>query len=84
MPFTYPITSTGCVFPVAPGTHDHILLYCPSGPQRWKEVRNRLSSNYAGHSNPDNDSKGPWRSIRVSAQGFRLGFKLVIKSVTDT
>ncbi len=50
--------------------HDHILVYAPAGPQRWREVRNRLND-AGGSSNPDNDPKGPWRSIPFSAQGYR-------------
>lgn len=50
--------------------HDHILVYAPSGPQRWKDVRNRLGDG-GGYSNPDNDPRGSWRSIPFSAQGFR-------------
>jgi adenine-specific DNA-methyltransferase len=52
-------------------SHDDILIYAPSGPQAWKQYRNKLPSNDAGFSNPDNDSRGPWRSIPFSAQGFR-------------
>jgi len=50
--------------------HDHILVYAPSGPQRWKDTRNRLNDE-GGYSNPDNDLRGSWRSIPFSAQGFR-------------
>src|SRR5580698_8453231 len=42
--------------------HDHILVYAPTGPQRWKDVRNRLDDE-GGYSNADSDPKGPWRSI---------------------
>ncbi len=50
--------------------HDHILVYSPSGAGSWKDVRNRLDDE-GGYSNPDNDAKGPWRSIPFSAQGYR-------------
>lgn len=50
--------------------HDHILVYAPSGAQRWKDVRNRLGDK-GGYSNPDSDSRGSWRSIPFSAQGYR-------------
>jgi adenine-specific DNA-methyltransferase len=50
--------------------HDHILVYAPAGPGRWKDVRNRLADE-GGYSNPDNDPRGPWRSIPFSAQGYR-------------
>ena len=52
--------------------HDHILLYAAKGALHWKNVRNRLPSRDTGYTNPDNDPRGPWRSIPFSAQGFRL------------
>ena len=52
-------------------SHDDILVYAISGPQVWKSVRNRLPPNDAGYGNPDNDSRGQWRSIPFSAQGYR-------------
>jgi adenine-specific DNA-methyltransferase len=50
--------------------HDHILVYAPAGPQKWKDTRNRLDDE-GGYSNADSDPKGPWRSIPFSAQGYR-------------
>lgn len=50
--------------------HDHVLVYAPSGPQSWKDVRNRLGDE-GGYSNTDNDPRGQWRSIPFSAQGYR-------------
>jgi len=52
-------------------SHDYILVYAPSGPADWAQIRNRLSATEAGYSNPDNDLRGPWRSIPFSAQGWR-------------
>jgi len=52
-------------------SHDHILLYTKHGAVEWKDIRNRLPPNERGYSNPDNDIRGPWRSIPFSAQGFR-------------
>jgi adenine-specific DNA-methyltransferase len=52
-------------------THDHILVYAMPGAVGWKEVRNLLPDSDAGYSNPDNDPRGPWRSIPFSAQGYR-------------
>ncbi|MGO4705791.1 site-specific DNA-methyltransferase [Microvirga sp. 2MCAF38] len=52
-------------------SHDFIVVYAASGKDHWKQVRNRLPANSNGFSNPDNDLKGPWRSIPFSAQGFR-------------
>jgi len=52
-------------------SHDHILLYSNVGAVKWKDHRNLLPSSEEGFSNPDNDPKGPWRSIPFSAQGWR-------------
>ncbi|SOB97174.1 site-specific DNA-methyltransferase [Thalassospira xiamenensis] len=51
--------------------HDHILVYAPAGAQEWKKHRNLLPDTEKGYANPDQDPKGPWRSIPFSAQGFR-------------
>lgn len=51
--------------------HDHILLYAKKGAVAWKDVRNRLPPNESGYANPDNDPRGPWRSIPFNAQGYR-------------
>ncbi|MGO4525776.1 site-specific DNA-methyltransferase [Microvirga sp. 2MCAF35] len=51
--------------------HDHLLLYAMAGDLRWKKTRNLLPDSDSGYSNPDNDERGPWRSIPFSAQGFR-------------
>jgi len=51
--------------------HDHILLYAKAGPVAWKDFRNLLPATEIGYSNPDNDPRGPWRSIPFSAQGYR-------------
>ena len=51
--------------------HDHLLVYAIGGAAHWKDVRNRFPSNDAGYSNPDGDTRGPWRSIPFSAQGWR-------------
>lgn len=60
--------------------HDHILLYAKRGALEWKDSRNPLPSNESGYSNPDNDSRGPWRSIPFSAQGFRKNQMYKIKT----
>ncbi|MGQ0766709.1 MAG: site-specific DNA-methyltransferase [Gemmatimonadota bacterium] len=53
-------------------SHDHLLLYTRRGGAiEWKNHRNLLPPNDAGFSNPDGDSRGPWRSIPFSAQGYR-------------
>jgi len=65
--------------------HDHILLYTKAGAVEWKNYRNPLPANDKGYSNPDNDSRGPWRSIPFSAQGFRKNqmYKIVTPSGTE-
>jgi adenine-specific DNA-methyltransferase len=62
--------------------HDHILLYAKRGAIEWKNNRNLLSSNESGYGNPDNDPRGPWRSIPFSAQGFRKNQMYKIKTPT--
>ncbi len=52
-------------------SHDHLLIYAKQGALEWKSARRFLQPNDAGYSNPDNDARGPWRSIPYSAQGFR-------------
>jgi len=52
-------------------SHDDILVYAMCGPQAWKATRNKLPANDEGYGNPDNDPRGPWRSIPFSAQGYR-------------
>jgi adenine-specific DNA-methyltransferase len=62
--------------------HDHLLLYAMAGGLRWKQTRNLLPDSDAGYSNPDNDKRGPWRSIPFSAQGFRKNQMYKIVSPT--
>lgn len=62
--------------------HDHILVYSPLGPQRWKDFRNLLPDSDKGYSNPDKDAKGRWRSIPFSAQGFRTNQMYKIETPT--
>ncbi len=60
--------------------HDHVLLYAKRGALEWKNSRNPLPPNESGYSNPDNDSRGSWRSIPFSAQGFRKNQMYKIKT----
>jgi adenine-specific DNA-methyltransferase len=62
--------------------HDHLLLYAMAGGIRWKQTRNLLPDSDTGYSNPDNDKRGPWRSIPFSAQGFRKNQMYKIVSLT--
>jgi adenine-specific DNA-methyltransferase len=51
--------------------HDYILVYAMRGPQGWRDVRNKMTKDGSTARNPDNDPRGPWRSIPFSAQGSR-------------
>jgi len=50
---------------------DHILLYSKGLADSWRLVRNLLDAEGEIESNPDNDPRGPWKSIPFSAQGYR-------------
>lgn len=52
-------------------SHDTILVYAPAGPVVWKQDRNRLPDE-GTYANPDNDPRGPWRSIPLTAMGKRI------------
>lgn len=58
--------------------HDAIMAYSKKEPNEWKKHRNLLPPNTTGFSNPDNDSRGIWRSIPFSAQGYRANQMYVI------
>lgn len=60
--------------------HDYVLLYAKKGALAWKDARNLLPSNQGGFGNPDNDPRGPWRSIPFSAQGYRPNQMYKIKT----
>jgi adenine-specific DNA-methyltransferase len=47
--------------------HDYIHVYAPSGPKVWRTVRNGLPDEGA-FNNPDNDPRGPWRSVPMTVQ----------------
>ncbi|MPZ91865.1 MAG: site-specific DNA-methyltransferase [Actinobacteria bacterium] len=47
--------------------HDYIHVYAPMGPISWKQLRNALPDDGA-FSNPDDDPRGPWRSVPLTAQ----------------
>lgn len=63
-------------------SHDHILLYSKCGAIEWKNTRNLLPATEKGYSNPDNDPRGPWRSIPFSAQGYRANQMYDIETPT--
>ena len=53
--------------------HDYIIVFSPAGTD-WRDHRNRLtrdSKTEKQYRNPNNDPKGSWRVIPLSAQGFR-------------
>jgi adenine-specific DNA-methyltransferase len=53
--------------------HDHVLVYAKS-PENFKTQRNLLpliEKQRRLFKNPDNDSRGPWQSVSLLAQGFR-------------
>jgi len=52
--------------------HDTLLVYSPAGGQGWKHHRNRVERTEAKqYRNPNNDPRGDWRPIPLTAQGFR-------------
>ncbi|MDP1607593.1 MAG: site-specific DNA-methyltransferase [Rhodocyclaceae bacterium] len=51
--------------------HDTILVYAPSGPQKWKTSRNLLVKEDALLRNRDDDPRGPWADAPFTAPGYR-------------
>lgn len=50
--------------------HEYILVYAMN-PQQFKNIRNRLpltENQKTVYKNPNNDPKGPWRTIPITAQ----------------
>ncbi len=57
--------------PAVGTVHDTVLLYAPK-PDVWKQVRNRIVRTGAKeYRNPNNDPKGDWRAVPMTAQGYR-------------
>lgn len=53
--------------------HEYLMVYAMD-PERFKETRNRIPLTEAQakiYKNPNNDPKGRWRGIPMTAQGFR-------------
>lgn len=53
--------------------HDHILIYAQS-PEKFKAQRNLLpigDKQEKLYKNPNNDTRGPWQSVSLLAQGYR-------------
>ncbi|NYD77400.1 site-specific DNA-methyltransferase [Arthrobacter cupressi] len=63
--------------------HDYIHVYAPAGPKAWKKVRNGLPDEGA-FSNPDDDPRGPWRSIPMSVQAGHATSSQFYSVVTPT
>lgn len=54
-------------------SHEYILVYAKS-PESFKKSRNTLPLEERQrrlYRNPDNDPRGPWQSVSLTAQGFR-------------
>jgi adenine-specific DNA-methyltransferase len=66
--------------------HDYLLVYSPLGGN-WRDHRNRLSRDEKTakqYRNPNNDPRGPWRVIPMTAQGFRKNQMYEIKTPAGT
>jgi site-specific DNA-methyltransferase (adenine-specific)/adenine-specific DNA-methyltransferase len=53
--------------------HEYLLVYAMD-PERFKATRNRVGleeKQRKNYKNPNNDPKGPWQSISMTAQGWR-------------
>ncbi len=53
--------------------HEYIVVYAMD-PEAFKDRRNKIrmeEKNEASYTNPNNDPKGAWQSISMTAQGFR-------------
>jgi len=50
--------------------HDYILVYARSGETWRPELLPRTAEQDAAYKNPDNDSRGPWKSSDLSARNF--------------
>lgn len=49
--------------------HEYVLVYAKN-PSRFKQVRNKIEAPELlnRYKNPDNDSRGPWQSVTLTAQ----------------
>lgn len=53
--------------------HEYVVAYAKD-PARFKATRNKLplgEKQLKVYKNPNNDPKGPWRAVSLSAQGYR-------------
>lgn len=54
-------------------SHEYVIVYARN-PAMFKEIRNTLpltGKQQALYKNPDDDPRGPWQSVSLTAQGFR-------------
>jgi adenine-specific DNA-methyltransferase len=54
-------------------SHEYVIVYARN-PVIFKEIRNTLpltGKQQALYKNPDDDPRGPWQSVSLTAQGFR-------------
>lgn len=54
-------------------SHEYVVVYAKD-PVGFKDIRNTLPLTHkqeALYKNPDNDPRGPWQSVSLTAQGFR-------------
>ena len=59
--------------PAVSVSHDYLLCYSLS-PARWKGIRNLLpidDKTRSQYRNPNNDPRGPWRTVAMNAMGYR-------------
>jgi adenine-specific DNA-methyltransferase len=57
--------------PAIGNVHDYIHVYAPAGGD-WKLYRNRITRLEAKqYRNPNNDPRGDWRPVPMTAQGYR-------------
>jgi adenine-specific DNA-methyltransferase len=63
--------------------HDYIHVYAPMGPIAWKAVRNGLEDT-GTFSNPDDDPRGPWRSVPMTVQAGHATASQFYTVVTPT
>ncbi|MGU3645778.1 site-specific DNA-methyltransferase [Microbacterium sp. C23T] len=64
-------------------SHDYLHVFAPAGPRAWKTRRNGLPDTGA-YSNPDDDPRGPWRSVPMSVQAGHATPSQFYEIVTPT
>jgi adenine-specific DNA-methyltransferase len=65
--------------------HDYIVIYARSGEEKFKRTRNKLlpeEESLAVYRNPNDDPRGRWRPIPMSAQGYRKNQMYKIRTPT--